>query len=240
MEFNVLTNGIGLQKAQGTHQARMVEGVMVDNIVAYEEKTVSKFVKVIVGLFILGTVLMGYNFHLSYELTFISNSFCGLLLLLDGIVGLLKKKELSTTLYQLVLPCIMTVFFTTVFQLFGWHSFNFSGMFFFMHAINPVVFLLMYLFLTKLEISNKADYIRRIFVAPVMIMAYALFDLIRFIITGDLVYGLIAVEHLNFVSVPLIGIGLYFLMAFMSYGLLDLKLFVQKKTRKKVASCKKF
>lgn len=62
-----------------------------------------------------------------------------------------------------------------------------------------------------------------------MIMSYALFDLIRFILTGELVYGLVATDALNYISVPLIGIGLYLLMAFMSYGLLELKLYVQKK-----------
>ena len=87
----------------------------------------------------------------------------------------------------------------------------------------------MYLFMTKLEIRDKKDYVRRIFIAPTMIMAYALFDLIRFIMTDELVYGLIAPDKLNYISVPLIGIGLYLLMAFMSYGLLDLKLYVQNK-----------
>ncbi|MDE5563899.1 MAG: hypothetical protein K2I93_01990 [Oscillospiraceae bacterium] len=194
-----------------------------------EYKEIAKISKIIVGAFILGTALWGYNFKSSHELTFISNSSCGLLLLLDGTVSLIKKKSLPIILYQLVLPCISTVFFTIVFKLFGWHDFNCSGAFFFMHAVNPVIFLLMYLFMTKLEIKDKKDYVRRIFIAPTMIMAYALFDLIRFIMTDELVYGLIAPDKLNYISVPLIGIGLYLLMAFMSYGLLDLKLYVQNK-----------
>ena len=57
-------------------------------------------------------------------------------------------------------------------------------MFFFMHAVNPIVFLLIYLFSTRLELK-KTDYVRRIFIAPALIMAYALFDLIRFIIIGE-------------------------------------------------------
>lgn len=194
-----------------------------------EDKQIVKISKIIVGAFILGTALCGYNFELSHELTFISNFSCGLLLLLDGTVSLIKKKPLPVILYQLVLPCISTIFFTIVFKLFGWHDFNFSGAFFFMHAVNPVIFLLMYLFMTKLEMKDKKDYVRRIFIAPTMIMAYALFDLIRFIMTDELVYGLIAPDKLNYISVPLIGIGLYLLMAFMSYGLLDLKLYVQNK-----------
>lgn len=187
--------------------------------------------KIILGLFIIGTVLSGYNysfFH-AYELTFISNSSCGLLLIIDGIIQLIKKQPLPVFLYQCVLPCIITVFFTVFFKIFGWHDFNFSGGFFFMHGINPVIFLVLYLFSTKLEIKNKRDYIRRIFLAPVMIMSYLLFDFIRYVVTGNLVYGLVATEKLNYISVPFIGIVFYLLMAFMSYGLLDLKLYVQKK-----------
>ena len=132
-------------------------------------------------------------------------------------------------LYQCVLPCINTVFFSVFFKLFGWHDFNFYGGFFFMHGINPVIFLVLYLFSTNLIIKDKRDYIRRIFIAPIMIMTYLLFDFIRYVVTGKLVYGLIATENLNYISVPLIGVVFYLLMAFMSYGLLDLKMFVQKK-----------
>lgn len=64
-----------------------------------------------------------------------------------------------------------------------------------------------------------------------MIMLYVVFDFIRFLITGELVYGLIAVDKLNFISAPLVGIALYLLMAFMSYGLIELKLHVQKKLK---------
>ena len=194
------------------------------------EKT-GNILKIIVGLFILDTVLYGYNFDFShaYELTFVSNTSCGLLLLIDGIVSLIKKKSVPIFLYQCVLPCINTVFFSVFFKLFGWHDFNFYGGFFFMHGINPVIFLVLYLFSTNLIIKDKRDYIRRIFIAPIMMMTYLLFDFIRYVVTGKLVYGLIATENLNYISVPLIGVVFYLLMAFMSYGLLDLKMFVQKK-----------
>lgn len=91
---------------------------------------------------LLGTIIYGYNFNFSrvYELTFISNSSCGLLLLTDGIVWIIEKKSLPILLYQCVLLCINTVFFTIFFKLFGWHDFNFSGGFLFMHGINPIIF----------------------------------------------------------------------------------------------------
>lgn len=81
----------------------------------------------------------------------------------------------------------------------------------------------------ELKIENKVDYIKRIFIFPLMIMSYLLFGYIRYIITGDLVYGLISTKSLTAISASLIGVGFYLLMAFMSYGLIDLKLSVQKK-----------
>ena len=87
----------------------------------------------------------------------------------------------------------------------------------------------MYLFTTKLELKDKKDYVRRIFITPAMVMCYLLFDYIRFLITGNLVYGLVSTESLTFVKAAIIGIVYYASIAFMSYGLLVLKLYVQKK-----------
>ena len=193
-------------------------------------------IKIVVGAFILMTALCGYDFQVShmYELTFISNFSCGLLLLSDGAVSLIGKKPLPAGLYQFVLPCILTVFCTVFFKLFGWHDFNFSGMFFFLHGINPPLVLAMFLFATRLELTDKKDYVKRIFISPAMAMAYLLFDYIRFLITGNPVYGLVSAESLTFVKAAAIGLVYYGSMAFMSYGLLDLKLYVQKKTGEKL------
>lgn len=200
-----------------------------ENGVYYADKSIIKIAKIVAGLFILFTVFKGYNFQLSYELTFISNFSCGLLLLLDGTAGLIRKKALPAILYQFVLPCILTVFCSVFFKIFSWFDFNFSGMFFFMHGINPILVLAMYLFTTKLELKDKKDYVRRIFIAPAMVMCYLLFDYIRFLITGSLVYGLVSTENLTFVKAAIIGIVYYSSIAFMSFSLLDLKLYVQKK-----------
>lgn len=202
-----------------------------ESSVYYTDKSIIKTAKIIVGLFILLTTLVGYNFQttLMYELTFISNFSCGLLLLLDGIVSLIRKKALPAILYQFVLPCILSVFCTVFFKIFGWFDFNFEGMFFFMHGINPMLVLAMFLFATELKFKDKKDYLRRIFIAPAMAMCYALFDYIRFLITGSLVYGLVPAERLTFIIAAIIGIVYYASVAFMSYGLLALKLYVQKK-----------
>ena len=69
-----------------------------------------------------------------------------------------------------------------------------------------------------------------------MIMCYLLFDLIRFLITGVLVYGLIPTEILTPISAILIGVGSYFLMAFLSFGFMKLKLYAQKKISHSISS----
>ena len=191
-----------------------------------------KIIQITAGIFIVLSAIWGYRNSTDhmYELTFISNTACGIVLLSDGLMNLLFDKKVPAWIYQMVLPCTNVVFFTCAFTLLGWHSFNFSGAFFFLHVVNPPLFLSVYLFCAELKVESKSDYIKRIFISPLMIMCYLLFDYIRYIITGNLVYGLIPAERLTLVSAMLIGIGFYLLMAFMSYGLIDLKLYVQKKT----------
>lgn len=82
------------------------------------------------------------------------------------------------------------------------------------------------MFGTELEWKDKKDYVTRIFLLQIMIMGYVLFDLIRYWITGEFVYGLISTNKITVVSVLLIGIGLYLLMVFMSYVLSELKQYV--------------
>ncbi len=194
----------------------------------------TNIVKIVIGLLIIVSVLLGYNFSFSYmyQLTFISNSLSGILLIIDGIVGLIRKKSVPAMLYQFVLPCILTSFCSVFFVIFGWHDFNFSGMFFFMHAINPFVVLAFYLFTVSINVKSKKNYLLRIFTAPALAMIYLLFDYIRFLNTGNLVYGLVSTENLTFIKALIIGVCYYASIAFMSYGLLDLKLYVQKKMKK--------
>lgn len=188
-------------------------------------------IKIIAGIFITLTAVCGYYnaIGLMYELTFISNTSCGLVLLSDGVLGLSINKNVPALIYQIVLPCIIAVFSTCIFALLGLFSFNFEGAFFFLHITNPPIFLLIYLFCTELKIESKSDYFKNILISPLMVTCYLIFDFIRYFITGSLVYGLIPTEIITPVSVILIVIGFYLLMAFISFGLIKLKLFVQKK-----------
>lgn len=195
-----------------------------------KKSTAKIIVKIIVGIFTIFTAVYGYRNSIAhiYELTCISNAACGIVLLFDGILNLRFRKAVPALVYQLPLLCILVVFSTCLFSLFGWHTFNFSGAFFFLHVVNPLLFFAVYLFMAELPIGDKADYSRRIWISPSMILCYLLFDYIRYTITGNLVYGLIPTEYLTAISVPFIGIGFYLLMVFMSYGLIQLKLNIQK------------
>lgn len=77
-------------------------------------------VKILIGFFIILSALVGYNFNPAYmyQLTFISNALCGLLLMTDGLVVMITKKSLPVILYQFVLPCILTSFCSV----FLWYS----------------------------------------------------------------------------------------------------------------------
>lgn len=179
--------------------------------------------KIVSGVGIIMTVIWGYVFSggakYMYELTCISNLATGLVLILDGLFY--KSKKMSF-LYLLILPTIMSVFLVTVVcTITGLSHFNFSGGFFFMHAINPLIILTFYSF-TCPKIGENAALIQ-IFTSPCFMIIYLLCDYIRFVITGELIYGLIPNEYMYAWLVPLIGVGVYALLAFMSYGLISLR-----------------
>lgn len=190
-----------------------------------------RMIKIFAGILIISTAIWGYSNLLEYiyELTFISNVICGILLLSDGLINISERNKIPSFIYQMVLLCTSVVFCTCVVSLFGEHKFNFSGAFFFLHIINPLAFLAIYLTCVELKIENKSDYTKQAFFAPVMIMCYLLFDYIRFIMTGNLVYGLISKERLTLNTAVIIGVGFYLLMVFMSYGLIKLNARMQKK-----------
>jgi len=179
--------------------------------------------KIIFGIGIIMTVIWGYVFSggakYMYELTCISNLAAGLILIVDGIF---YKSEKASFLYLFILPTIMSVFLVTVIcTLTRISHFNFSGGFLFMHAINPLVILVFYS-LTYPKIDKKTELIR-IFTSPLLMIIYLLFDYIRYLITGELIYGLIPNEYLYPWLIIIIGIVIYALLAFMSYGLTRLR-----------------
>ena len=182
--------------------------------------------KIIVGLFMIAVVLIGYIPQPEYlvELTCVSNMLGGLLLLLDGVLNITKKKAFPNAFYMNITVSILLVFLVCMGSLIGAYKFNFNGAFFFMHVINPIVFVVYYIIFVN-EQDRKVGYVLK---APIMIMAYVLFDYIHYQFTGEFVYGFINSEKFTLVYAIIAGIVIYVLMYLLSLILFVLNRLVHK------------
>ena len=147
--------------------------------------------KIIVGLFMIAVVLIGYIPQPEYlvELTCVSNMLGGLLLLLDGVLNITKKKAFPNAFYM-----------------------------------NITVSILYYIIFVN-EQDRKVGYVLK---APIMIMAYVLFDYIHYQFTGEFVYGFINSEKFTLVYAIIAGIVIYVLMYLLSLILFVLNRLVHK------------
>lgn len=164
-------------------------------------------VKTVAGLLMIIVVLIGYVPQPEYlvELTCVSNMLGGLLLFTDGILNITEKKTHLNSFYLNVTVSILMVFFVCMGSVTGVYKFNFKGAFFFLHVINPVVFAVCYMFF----INEQDRTIKNVLTAPVMTMAYFLFDYVRCQFTGKFVYGFIEPGELTLVWAIIAGIVIY-------------------------------
>ena len=174
----------------------------------------------------IAVVLIGYIPQPKYlvELTCVSNMLGGLLLLLDGVLNITKKKAFPNAFYMNITVSILIVFLVCMGSLIGAYKFNFNGAFFFIHVINPIVFVVYYIIFVN-EQDRKVGYVLK---APIMIMAYVLFDYIRYQFTGEFVYGFINSEKFTLVYAIIAGIVIYVLMYLLSLILFVLNRLVHK------------
>lgn len=184
-------------------------------------------VKIGAGLLMVASVFIGYMPQPEYlvELTCISNTLGGLLLLADGIFGITKKKAFPNSFYLNVAVSIFMVFLVCMGSLAGAYKFNFSGAFFFMHVINPIAFVTCYM----LFVNERGRKIRVVLTAPILTVAYLLFDYIRYRLTGEFVYGFIESGELTLVWAIVAGIAAYALMYLVGLLLFDLNRLVHKR-----------
>lgn len=187
---------------------------------------IKHMVKIMTGLFMIAVVLIGYIPQPEYliELTCISNTLGGLLLLVDGILNIKNKKMHLNSFYLNITVSILIVFLVCMGSFTGMYEFNFSGAFFFMHVINPIVFVVCYM----LFVNEQEQKIRFVLTAPIMIMVYLLFDYIRYQFTDEFVYGFIKPEELTFVWAIIAGIVIYAFTYMLSLILFALNRLVHK------------
>lgn len=184
-------------------------------------------VKIAVGLLMVVSALIGYIPQPEYlvELTFVSNTLGGLLLLVDGTLSITKKKKLPNSFYLNVAVSILMVFLVCMGSLTGAYKFNFRGVFSFMHVINPIVFIVCYM----LFVNEQSRKIRFVLTAPIMIILYFVFDYIRCQFAGEFVYGFVEPQELTFFYAIITGLVMYIFMYLLGLSLFALNRLVHKK-----------
>lgn len=187
---------------------------------------VKNAIKIAVGLLMLVNVLIGYIPQPEYlvELTCLSNTLGGLLLLTDGTLNITKKKSFPNSFYLNVAVSILMVFLVCMGSFTGAYNFNFKGAFFFMHVVNPIAFVICYM----LFVNEQGRKIRFVLTAPIMIMLYFLFDYIRSRFVGKFVYGFVEPGELTFFYAILAGVVMYFLMYLLGLGLFALNRLIHR------------
>lgn len=168
--------------------------------------------KIVLGSLMILFVIIGYctTPNLLIEMTCISNFGGGVILLVDGILSL-KGKTAPTYLYENAMVCLLFVFIICTGSLFGAYNMNFKGVFFFLHTVFPILFILIYIFFVN---DSKGKTLIKVARTPVFMMVYLLFDFILGKIRGEFVYGMLEVNELSFPFALLIGLAMYLLLAF--------------------------
>ena len=94
-----------------------------------------------------------------------------------------------------------------------------------MHVINPIAFVTCYM----LFVNERDRKIRVVLTAPILTMAYLLFDYIRYRLTGEFVYGFIESGELTLAWAIVAGIAAYALMYLLGLLLFALNRLVHKR-----------
>ena len=184
--------------------------------------------EICVGAYFVASVFYAYygGYRFLYELTALSNLLNGVILIVCGILGLCQKR-LNIIIRLMALVCIMCVYATVFMVAFHISQFNFDGGFMLLHGVNPLIALVFFLFGESCEFNGKKQLLVRIFLAPMLFMAYLLFDLLFYFCNGEFVYGLLP-SNFAYLS-PIVAIVMYGLLVAMGYGLMDLKKSVQNR-----------
>ena len=184
--------------------------------------------EICVGAYFIASVFYAYygDYDFLYELTALSNLLNGVILIVCGILGLCKKR-LNIIVSLMALVCILCIYATVFIVAFDISQFNFDGGFMLLHAVNPLIALVFFLFGESCEFNGKKQLLMRILLAPILFMAYLLFDLIFYFCNGEFVYELLP-SNFAYLS-PIVAFVMYGILVAMGYGLMELKKSVQNK-----------
>lgn len=185
-----------------------------------------KRLNILVGILFLLTVVYAYYQipERLYEFTAISNTSAGLFLIAEGILSA-KGKHMPRVVWQIAACSIMSVYCCTFMNAFNIVEFKFMGGYMFLHAINPIIFMLFYLFTADIRIRDTKDHILLAAVAPVMTVVYMIFDLIRWLLTGVFIYSSLPASA-PAVLIILLGTAIYAAEVAVNFLIIRLKLYI--------------
>ena len=185
--------------------------------------------KILIGLMFIITGIIAYMDQLEYliELTFVSNTLGGIILIIDGILSRVKNKKLPSILYLVNCVAILLVFIVCMVSLTGVFKFNFQGAFFFMHVSNPIIFLICYLVFVN-EREKKFKYV---LLSPILVIIYFLFDYFLGYFRGNFVYGFVEASKLGIFNALIVGLVMYVMSLSIGLAVFYLNKIVNKNRR---------
>jgi hypothetical protein len=169
------------------------------------------------GIAYLPKFLVGGMYE--FELTFLSNLMAGIAFLTGGILGLVRNKELPRTLYLDTTVLLALVFLTCMAFI---TEMNFTGAFVFLHVINPILAILVFVFLTAdARPLKKIEILSTIFF-PVAYLAYAI---TYGLLSGYWLYGFINIDKKGILFVSILCVIMaagIILVSLLLYGISQL------------------
>ena len=186
-------------------------------------------VQLITGLFFLVQVVIAYlpsvleNGLYEIELTFLSNSMMGMIFIIGGLMGIIKKRDLPHVIYMNCVVLLQIVFLICMAFI---KEFNFSGSFIFLHIVDPILATIEVLLFCE---SRKKPTVIVILSALIFPMVYLTYAIIYGYVSGNWLYGIINIPDrgLGFVSCVVLG------TAFVIIGLTWFQYWISRKRHQK-------
>jgi len=178
-------------------------------------------IKIGIGCILLFSVIWGYfpiPEHMN-EYTFLSNTIEGLILIYAGVLLIYKQKQIPTyiDLCLVILAFIMMGIVITNFKVFG-----FGGAFLFLHAVNPILLFLHWVFVT---VKGKIKSPKLVLFVLILPAIYITFLFIHGHITGNYIYPILDINELGVLNITVFVI----IVALLSLGLAYTLYFIDRK-----------
>lgn len=171
-------------------------------------------VQLLTGLLFLVQVVIAYlpsvleNGLYEFELTFLSNSMMGMIFIIGGLMGIIKKRDLPHVIYMNCVVLLQIVFLICMAFI---KEFNFFGSFLFLHIVDPILATIEVLLFCE---SRKKPTVITILSSLIFPIVYLTYAIIYGYVSGHWIYGIINIPDrgLGFVSGVVLGTALVILV----------------------------